>query len=47
MNGRTTSFFAALSGTLVALALVSQVETLRDVLLLVALVLTFTAAISD
>ena len=44
MNGRTTSFFAALSGALVALALVSQVETLRDVLLLVALVLAFTAA---
>ena len=37
MTGRTTSFFAALSGALVALALVSQVETLRDVLLLVAL----------
>jgi len=44
MNGRTTSFFAALSGALVALALVSQVETLRDVLVLVALVLAFTAA---
>ena len=44
MNGRTTSFFAALSGALVALALVSQVETLQDVLLLVAVLLTFTAA---
>ena len=44
MSGRTTSFFAALSGTLVALALVAQVETLQDVLLPVALVLTSTAA---
>ena len=44
MSGRTTSFFAALSGALVALALVSQVETLRDVLLLAALVMAFTAA---
>jgi hypothetical protein len=44
MSSRTTSFFAALSGALVALALVSQVETLRDVLLLVALLLAFTAA---
>ena len=44
MNGRTTSFFAALSGALVALALVSQVETLRDSLLLVALLLAVTAA---
>jgi hypothetical protein len=44
MNGRTTSFFAALSGTLVALALVSQVEALRDVLLLAAVVFAFTAA---
>ena len=44
MTGRTTSFFAALSGALVALALISQVETLRDVLLLAALVLAFTAA---
>ena len=44
MNGRTTSFFAALSGTLVALALVSQVEALHDVLLLAAVVFAFTAA---
>jgi hypothetical protein len=41
-NSRTTSFFAALSGALVALALVFQVEALRDALLPIAFVFTLT-----
>jgi hypothetical protein len=41
-NSRTMSFFAALSGLLVALALVAQVEQLRDVLIPIAIVLAWT-----
>jgi hypothetical protein len=41
-NGRTTSFFAALSGALVALALIAQVQAMRDVLIPVAFVLAWT-----
>lgn len=41
-NGRTTAFLAALSGSLVALALVAQVESLAESIDLIALVLAAT-----
>ena len=41
-NGRTTAFLAALSGSLVALALVAQVESLAESIDVIALVLAAT-----
>jgi hypothetical protein len=41
-NGRTTAFLAALSGSLVALALVAQVQSLGEFIGLIALVLAAT-----
>jgi hypothetical protein len=41
-NGRTTAFLAALSGSLVALALVAQVESLAESINVIALVLAAT-----
>ena len=41
-NGRTTSFFAALSGSLVTLALLAQVQSLNEILVPIALVIAAT-----